>query len=89
MSLVEKERERSMISRVGKPLKGKEDAMDDLRLSSLNGASSETQEGRNLMLLCRQQQGPTGQQVTDAFCSKGSCRTKFLSGMTGIAMETT
>lgn len=89
MSLVEKERERSMISGVGKPLKGKGDAMDDLRLRSLNGASAGTQEGRNLMLLCQQQQGHTGQEVTDAFCSKGSCRTKFLSGMTSIAMETT
>lgn len=47
MRLVEKERERSMINR-GQPLKDNRektgDAVDDLRLRSLNGASSGTQE---------------------------------------------
>ena len=65
MRLVEKERERSMINR-GQPLKDNRektgDAVDDLRLRSLNGASSGTQEEGNLTLLCQQQQGQTARQ---------------------------
>lgn len=92
MRLVEKERERSVVNRAGKPLKDKRekpgDAADDLRLESPNGASPGTREGE-LTPLCQQQQGQTGQAVTDAFCSEGRRRTKLLSGMTGVAMETT
>ena len=83
MRLVKKERERSMINR-GKPLKDNRektgDAMDDLRLRSLNGASSGTQEERNLTRLCQQQQGQTGQAVTDASAPRAAGGPSFSVG---------